>query len=42
MEDSINEFDIDKEVAIRAKESGTKIKTLPSLYEVIDDRVHLY
>jgi len=31
-----------KEVAIRAKESGVKTKTLPSLYEVIDGRAHLY
>lgn len=33
---------IRKEVAIRAKESGVKTKTLPSLYEVIDGRAHLY
>lgn len=31
-----------KEVAIRAKESGVNARTLPTLYEVIDGKTHLY
>jgi len=31
-----------KEVALRAKEAGVNAKTLPSLYDVIDGRAHLY
>ena len=31
-----------KEVAIRAKEAGVNAKTLPTLYEVIDGKTHLY
>ena len=31
-----------KEVALRAKEAGVSAKTLPSLYDVIDGRAHLY
>jgi len=31
-----------KEVALKAKETGVNTKTLPSLYDVIDGRAHLY
>ena len=31
-----------KDIALKAKEMGVKCKTLPSLYEVIDDKVYLY
>jgi len=31
-----------KEVAIRAKEAGVNARTLPTMYEVIDGRIHLY
>jgi len=31
-----------KEVALKAKETGANTKTLPSLYDVIDGRAHLY
>ena len=31
-----------KNIALRVKELKIKCKTLPSLYEVIDDRVYLY
>ncbi len=31
-----------KEVALKAKEAGVNTKTLPSLYDVIDGRAHLY
>lgn len=31
-----------KEVAIRAKEAGVNARTLPTLYEVIDGKTHLY
>lgn len=31
-----------KDIALRAKEKGVRCKTLPSLYEVIDDKVYLY
>ena len=31
-----------KEVALRAKEAGVSAKTLPTLYDVIDGRAHLY
>ncbi|MFC2145056.1 polysaccharide biosynthesis protein [Actinomycetota bacterium] len=31
-----------KEVALKAKETGANAKTLPSLYDVIDGRAHLY
>ena len=31
-----------KDIALRAKDKGVACKTLPSLYEVIDDKVYLY
>jgi len=31
-----------KDIALRAKDKGIACKTLPSLYEVIDDKVYLY
>jgi len=31
-----------KDIALRAKDKGVRCKTLPSLYEVIDDKVYLY
>ena len=31
-----------KEVALRAREAGVNAKTLPTLYDVIDGRAHLY
>ncbi|MDD5658789.1 MAG: nucleoside-diphosphate sugar epimerase/dehydratase [Actinomycetota bacterium] len=34
--------DLRKNIALRAKEKGIRCKTLPSLYEVIDDKVYLY
>ena len=34
--------EVRKEIAFRARETGVNCKTLPSLYEVIDGRIHLY
>jgi len=31
-----------KDIALRSKEKGVRCKTLPSLYEVIDNKVYLY